>query len=220
MELNFILAFMGFTQDWRKMGTTLRLSKLLYPVAMVLLTSVNYSCDTTPPSVHEGPKTGSGIDSTRVLKIVAFRDTLVAKANERQQARALNPSIFENENRFDYLTWDDGSAMYHGRFITDSSEVRVMFFLQNGKLVNTHYRAFFMRPVRLAKEALLYYDNNEALFFVEEHSMLLGEDELPVLLKNQPYIISQRPLKEWEEEVKPYKVKTFAVVKEALEKAK
>ncbi|MAT53883.1 MAG: hypothetical protein CMN32_05335 [Saprospirales bacterium] len=161
---------------------------------------------------------GVNIDSTRILHIIAFRDTLLNRATLRQENKELNPSIFEGENRFDYLTWEDGSAMYHGRFITDSSEVRTMFFLQDGKVVNANYRAFFTRPVRMAKEALLYYDENEKLFFVEDHSMLLQENELPALLKNQPFMASTRPLEEWEEEILPYKVKTLTVISEEIAK--
>lgn len=190
---------------------------LLLALAVSLAGMANYGCNATPQdNVAQVP--GTELDSVKILRIIAFRDSLVARADERQKKGDLNPSIFDDKNRFDYLTWEDGTAMYHGRFVTDTSEVRTMFFIKDGQVVNTNYRAFLMKPVRLAKEAMLYYDENGKLFFVEEHSMLLHEDEMPALLKGQPFVNSQRPLEDWEAEVKPYEEKTFSFITEAIEK--
>lgn len=157
-----------------------------------------------------------GIDSTKIFSIIAFRDTLLKRATERQEAKDLNPSILDDENRFDYLTWEDGSAMYHGRFITDTSDIRTMFFLRNNKVVNVNFRSFTMKPTRLAREALLYYDDNETLIYVEEHSMLLREDQKAGVLMDQPFFASTRPFAEWEQEIQPFKDITFSRINEEM----
>ncbi len=183
---------------------------LLLAVAYVL---VEPGCrPANNPDRNEPELSGTDLDSARVLSIIAFRDSLLNKASLRQRNQDLNPSILDGDNRYDYLTWDNGDAMYHGIFKTDSGEVRVMLFLQNGKLVNINYRVGITRPTRLAKEAFLYYNDKQELNYVEEHSMLLKENEMPSVLINQPYMASIRPLEEWEQEIKPYKDSILAKI--------
>ena len=187
---------------------------LLLAVASVL---VEPGCrPANNPDRNEPELSGTDLDSARVLSIIAFRDSLLNKASLRQRNQDLNPSILDGNNRYDYLTWDNGDAMYHGIFKTDSGEVRVMLFLQNGKLVNINYRVGITRPTRLAKEAFLYYNDKQELNYVEEHSMLLKENEMPSVLINQPYMASIRPLEEWEQEIKPYKDSILAKITGAL----
>ncbi|RME12089.1 MAG: hypothetical protein D6816_01320, partial [Bacteroidetes bacterium] len=94
--------------------------RYLIPIFLLALTTL-FSAVTGCTS--ENPKSSfdaaaTNTDSTRIISIIAFRDSLLNRAAERQKNKELNPSIIEGDNRFDYLTWDDGDAMYHGIFKT------------------------------------------------------------------------------------------------------
>ncbi len=153
------------------------------------------------------------LDTAKVRGIIAFRDSLMAKALERQKNHELNPTIFEGNDLFNYLSWEDGSVLLNGQFKSDSIERRYLFFLKDGKLLNTHERILVKQPVRIAKEAYYYYDGSH-LFYAEERSSLLKEEEMPSVLKLIPFTAVNTPQAELEKALAPWWEKTLEATAE------
>lgn len=160
------------------------------------------SC-TTGPNPAYAPPPLEQVDTAKVKALIAMRDSMLSAAVRARDAGRLNPTIFDGDNMFNYLNIPPDSTILNCQLRSDTMEVQATFFLLGNALKAAHLRQWVKTSTPFAREVYYYFENGKP-FFAEERSSLLQPGQLPVVVRDLPFMQSKDSLTKLWEDLEPW----------------
>lgn len=173
---------------------------------LAIIVTAGYACQPGAATVSDtyGDRVTNPSDSLQKNIIIQQLDRINRQIEIEGQRIKFRYPLLNETDTLDYFILQGKLARVSMNMDNGEGTIWPTFFLKDGELIHVRLRKLVKdSTVHYAQEEMAYLKEGK-IFYIEERRMDLQPNELPALLRLQPYTVSRRTFGDFEQEYMQY----------------